>query len=176
MLSPTGPICARTIARRMQLCTTWPPRFTHSPCICERTIRRRAQLIKGAISAIRLALERDAGDERLWNALGVVCGEAGKQLALHAFVVSLELLRKGEHGHKAVADRQDPITWTNLGYLYLRLDDWSWRISASSRLKLSIPIMLGHGSDKDCWLTGTATQIRLVLSWVMPSPCLRGHS
>lgn len=36
--------------------------------------------------------------------------------------------------------------------------------------------MLGHGSDKDCWLTGTATEIRLALSWVMPSPCLRGHS
>lgn len=54
----------------------------------------RSQLVKGAISAIRLALERDAGDERLWNALGVVCGEAGKQLAQHAFVVSLELYAK----------------------------------------------------------------------------------
>lgn len=49
---------------------------------------------KGAISAIRLALERDAGDERLWNAMGVICGDAGPQLAQHAFVVSLELYQK----------------------------------------------------------------------------------
>jgi len=49
---------------------------------------------KAAISAIRLALERDAGDERLWNALGVLCEEGGAQLAQHAFVVSLELYQK----------------------------------------------------------------------------------
>lgn len=49
---------------------------------------------KAAISAIRLALERDAGDERLWNALGVLCEGAGAQLAQHAFVVSLELYQK----------------------------------------------------------------------------------
>jgi len=49
---------------------------------------------KAAISAIRLALERDAGDERLWNALGVLCEGAGPQLAQHAFVVSLELYQK----------------------------------------------------------------------------------
>ncbi|WWC88759.1 uncharacterized protein L201_003672 [Kwoniella dendrophila CBS 6074] len=67
--------------------------------------------LKAAIAAIRLALERDAGDERLWNALGVICGTAGPQVAQHAFVVSLELYTK------------DPIVWTNLGYLYLRLDD-----------------------------------------------------
>lgn len=50
--------------------------------------------VKGAISAIRLALERDGGDERLWNALGVICSGAGKQVAQHAFVVSLELYSK----------------------------------------------------------------------------------
>lgn len=50
--------------------------------------------MKGAIAAIRLALERDAGDERLWNALGVICGDAGAQMAQHAFVVSLELYQK----------------------------------------------------------------------------------
>lgn len=50
--------------------------------------------MKGAIAAIRLALERDAGDERLWNALGVICGKAGAQMAQHAFVVSLELYQK----------------------------------------------------------------------------------
>lgn len=49
---------------------------------------------KGAIAAIRMALERDAGDERLWNALGVVCGAAGAQMAQHAFVISLELYQK----------------------------------------------------------------------------------
>jgi superkiller protein 3 len=49
---------------------------------------------KAAISAIRLALERGAGDERLWNALGVLCEEGGAQLAQHAFVVSLELYQK----------------------------------------------------------------------------------
>ncbi|WRT67666.1 uncharacterized protein IL334_004638 [Kwoniella shivajii] len=67
--------------------------------------------LKAAISAIRLALERDAGDERLWNALGVICGTAGPQIAQHAFVVSLELYSK------------DPVVWSNLAYLYLRLDD-----------------------------------------------------
>lgn len=54
----------------------------------------RRSCSKGAISAIRLALERDAGDERLWNAMGVICGDAGPQLAQHAFVVSLELYQK----------------------------------------------------------------------------------
>ena len=50
--------------------------------------------VKAAIGAIRLALERDAGDERLWNALGVICAEAGEEVAQHAFVVSLELYSK----------------------------------------------------------------------------------
>nr|XP_019045775.1 superkiller protein 3 [Kwoniella bestiolae CBS 10118]OCF24705.1 superkiller protein 3 [Kwoniella bestiolae CBS 10118] len=71
----------------------------------------KTSCLKAAIAAIRLALERDAGDERLWNALGVICGTAGPQVAQHAFVVSLELYSK------------DPIVWANLGYLYLRLDD-----------------------------------------------------
>ncbi|WVQ65903.1 uncharacterized protein L199_004081 [Kwoniella botswanensis] len=71
----------------------------------------KTSCLKAAISAIRLALERDAGDERLWNALGVICGTAGPQVAQHAFVVSLELYSK------------DPIVWANLGYLYLRLED-----------------------------------------------------
>ena len=67
--------------------------------------------IKAAIGAIRLALERDSGDERLWNALGVICAQGGAEVAQHAFVVSLELYAK------------DPIVWSNLGYLYLRLND-----------------------------------------------------
>ncbi|WOO77688.1 Superkiller protein 3 [Vanrija pseudolonga] len=71
----------------------------------------RTAATKAAVSAIRLALERDAGDERLWNALGVICSAAGKQLAQHCFVVSLECYAK------------DPVVWTNLGYLYLSLDD-----------------------------------------------------
>lgn len=71
----------------------------------------RKQCLKTAISAIRTALDRNAGDERLWNALGVICATAGPQVAQHAFVVSLELYSK------------DPVVWVNLGYLYLRLDD-----------------------------------------------------
>lgn len=70
-----------------------------------------AAAVKAAVAAVRLALERDASDERLWNALGVICSKAGKQLAQHAFVVSLECYAK------------DPVVWTNLGYLYLDLDD-----------------------------------------------------
>ncbi|OCF43903.1 superkiller protein 3 [Kwoniella heveanensis CBS 569] len=72
---------------------------------------KKTSCLKAAISTIRLALERDAGDERLWNALGVICEAAGPQVAQHAFVVSLELYAK------------DPIVWSNLAYLYLRLDD-----------------------------------------------------
>lgn len=49
---------------------------------------------KAAIAAIRGALDRDAGDERLWNALGVICSEGGQEVAQHAFVVSLELYSK----------------------------------------------------------------------------------
>jgi superkiller protein 3 len=71
----------------------------------------RTPATKAAISAVRLALERDASDERLWNALGVICAAAGQQLAQHAFVVSLELYSK------------DPEVWTNLGFLYTREDD-----------------------------------------------------
>ena len=72
--------------------------------------KKRAAL-KAAIGHIRNALDRDAGDERLWNALGVLCEEGGEEVAQHAFVVSLELYSK------------DPIVWTNLGYLYFRLSD-----------------------------------------------------
>ncbi|EAL21087.1 hypothetical protein CNBD4630 [Cryptococcus deneoformans B-3501A] len=71
----------------------------------------RKQCLKTAISAVRAALDRNAGDERLWNALGVICATAGPQVAQHAFVVSLELYSK------------DPVVWVNLGYLYLHLDD-----------------------------------------------------
>lgn len=79
---------------------------THTTDDAERTAATKA-----AISAVRLALERDAGDERLWNALGVICAAAGPQLAQHAFVVSLECYNK------------DPVVWTNLGFLYLNVDD-----------------------------------------------------
>jgi superkiller protein 3 len=57
-------------------------------------VKDKTPILKSAISAIRLALERDAGDERLWNALGVICASAGPQVAQHALVVSLELYAK----------------------------------------------------------------------------------
>ena len=71
----------------------------------------RKACMKAAIGAVRMALERDAGDERLWNALGVIAMDGGEEVAQHAFVVSLELYGK------------DPVVWTNLGYLYLKLED-----------------------------------------------------
>lgn len=49
---------------------------------------------KAAITALRRALEKDSSDERLWNALGVLCAEGGKAVAQHAFVVSLDLYTK----------------------------------------------------------------------------------
>ena len=67
--------------------------------------------LTSAMCAIRSALDKDASDERLWNAMGVICASAGPALAQHAFVVSLELYSK------------DPISWSNLGYLYLQLGD-----------------------------------------------------
>ena len=63
----------------------------------------KAACLKGAISAVRLALERDAGDERLWNALGVICGEAGPEVAQHAFIVSVELYAKASQGETPFA-------------------------------------------------------------------------
>ncbi|RXK41621.1 hypothetical protein M231_01120 [Tremella mesenterica] len=71
----------------------------------------RTCCLKAAIVIVRKALEHDASDERLWNALGVISSSAGPALAQHAFIISLELYSK------------DPIVWTNLGYLYLNLDD-----------------------------------------------------
>jgi len=71
----------------------------------------RKQYVRGAMKAIRLGLDRDAGDERFWDAFGVICGGLGDEVAQHALVVSLELYAK------------DPVSWSNLGYLYLRLDD-----------------------------------------------------
>lgn len=79
--------------------------------LATRSADDRAAATKAAVSAIRLALERDAGDERLWNALGVICASAGPQLAQHALVVSLECYPK------------DPEVWSNLGFLYLRADE-----------------------------------------------------
>jgi len=66
--------------------------------------------VKAAIKAIRSALERDAGDERLWNALGVICADGGAQVAQHAFVVSLELYAKvsklpGSRGSRKLTPR-----------------------------------------------------------------------
>ncbi|KAK8858471.1 hypothetical protein IAR55_002698 [Kwoniella newhampshirensis] len=83
----------------------------HSLALRLDDAEKKKACLKAAISAIRLALERDAGDERLWNALGVICGTAGPQIAQHALVVSLELYGK------------DPVVWNNLGYLYLRFGD-----------------------------------------------------
>lgn len=56
--------------------------------------KERRELVKTAVSTIRLALEKDAGDERLWNALAVLCVDGGEQVAQHAFVISLELYQK----------------------------------------------------------------------------------
>lgn len=47
--------------------------------------------VKAAVTCLRLALDRDAGDERIWNALGVVSAADSAQLAQHAFVIALEL-------------------------------------------------------------------------------------
>jgi superkiller protein 3 len=54
----------------------------------------KKQYIKGAMKAIRLGLDRDAGDERFWDAFGVICEGSGDEVAQHAFVVSLELYAK----------------------------------------------------------------------------------
>ena len=54
----------------------------------------RMSCMKAAAGSVRLAMEKDAGDERLWNALGVICAEGGEEVAQHAFVVSLELYAK----------------------------------------------------------------------------------
>ena len=54
--------------------------------------------IREAMSAVRAGLERDAGNERLWNALGVLAAEGdGNGMAQHAFVVALEIYPKVEH-------------------------------------------------------------------------------
>jgi superkiller protein 3 len=75
-----------------------------------RSEEDRAAATKAAVAAVRLALEREPGDERLWNALAVVAASA-PQLAQHALVVALECYPK------------DTAVWTNLGYLYLQLDE-----------------------------------------------------
>jgi superkiller protein 3 len=59
--------------------------------------KERRELVKSAVTTIRLALEKDAGDERLWNALAVLCTDGGEQVAQHAYVISLELYQKVSH-------------------------------------------------------------------------------
>lgn len=46
---------------------------------------------KGAIIAIRNALETDSSSATLWNAFGVISASASPQLAQHAYVISLQL-------------------------------------------------------------------------------------
>jgi len=132
---------------------------------------------KAAISAIRFALERDAGDERLWNALGVLCEGAGAQLAQHAFVVSLELYQKVRT--IPIFGKELIVRTRSYG---LTLDTYTsnlmivnWRINVSLKRKLWIRIMRPLGLVRLCWPIGTGIRNMLGDCSFIPLPFLAVH-
>lgn len=132
---------------------------------------------KAAIAAIRGALDRDAGDERLWNALGVICSEGGPEVAQHAFVVSLELYPKVRLS-KLISKGGQLIsrTPTSGSTLATCTSSWTMEISlgnASSRRKPSTRIALKLGSVKVFWRTRMVTRIMLGRCLRTQSPFLR---
>ena len=110
---------------------------------------------KAAIGHIRNALDRDAGDERLWNALAVLCGEGGEEVAQHAFVISLELYAKVSLGiyhcvlvHAELTGLRTRWSGPTLGICTSVSKTWILPRSVSSRLRRPIRITLERGWDK----------------------------
>ena len=80
-----------------------------------------------AVKCFKRAIELEAGNADLWNALGVVTTTLNPKIAQHAFVRSLYL-----NGRSA-------RTWTDLGALYLTLDDFELAHEAFSKAQSTDP-------------------------------------
>ena len=80
-----------------------------------------------AIRCFKRAIELEASNAEFWNALGVVTTPLNPKVAQHSFVRSLHL------------NERSARTWTDLGTLYLTLDDRELAHQAFSRAQSTDP-------------------------------------
>ncbi|KAL9081567.1 MAG: hypothetical protein Q9159_007245 [Coniocarpon cinnabarinum] len=80
-----------------------------------------------AVKCFKRAIELEAGNADFWNALGVVTTTLNPKISQHSFVRSLHL------------NERSPRTWTNLGTLYLTLEDHELAHEAFSRAQSTDP-------------------------------------
>lgn len=73
--------------------------------------KKARRFLKAAMTCFKHAIELEAGNAEIWNALGVVTMTLSPQVSQHSFVRSLHL---NDHSAR---------TWTNLGVLYLVNND-----------------------------------------------------
>ena len=83
--------------------------------------------LKASVQCFKRAIELEAGNAEFWNSLGIVTTELNPKVAQHSFVRSLYLNDKSAR------------VWTNLGTLYLILEDYELANEAFTRAQSSDP-------------------------------------
>ncbi|KDQ10122.1 hypothetical protein BOTBODRAFT_164222 [Botryobasidium botryosum FD-172 SS1] len=96
--------------------TTGSAHYDHAIVLHRLSMRVMAEEDKNscldqATDSIKQALREEPGNEAYWNALGAFNFASNPKIAQHAFIKALEY------------DSKDPVTWANLGFLYLHHGD-----------------------------------------------------
>ena len=89
--------------------------------------KKPQRFLRAAIKCFKRAIELEASNSDLWNALGVVTMSTSPKVAQHSFVRSLHL---NEHNAR---------TWANLGSLYLMNNDNDLAYDAFTRAQSTDP-------------------------------------
>jgi superkiller protein 3 len=91
------------------------------------TIKAGKRYLRAAVRCFKRAIELEAGNAELWNALGIVTTTLNPKVAQHAFVRSLHL------------NELNAKVWANLGVLYLQQNDLELAHQAFSRSQSTDP-------------------------------------
>jgi superkiller protein 3 len=90
-------------------------------------VKQGKKYLKTAVRCFKRAIELEAGNAELWNALGVVTTTLNPKVAQHSFVRSLHL------------NELNAKVWTNLGVLYLLQNDIELAHQAFGRAQSTDP-------------------------------------
>jgi superkiller protein 3 len=91
------------------------------------TVKAGKKFLRAAVRCFKRAIELEAGNAELWNALGVVTTTLNPKVAQHAFVRSLHL------------NELNAKVWANLGVLYLQQNDLQLAHQAFGRSQSTDP-------------------------------------
>lgn len=100
----------------------------------------RSTCVRQATAYVRSALRFRPKDEQLWTTLGTIVFESSPNLSQHAFIMALEINPKVGPNSLPLPGRlasgeltaallpfppspQNPVVWSNLGFLYLAAED-----------------------------------------------------